>query len=206
MAPFFKLPVASTIVQHEKQLCLISPIAFSETQIAEIRALGDVVQLIAPNSFHHLSFPKAQAHWPSAKTWATLALMRKRKDIRFEAVLDERSLIPGLMPIVFEGAPLPSEVLLFHHHSKSLIVTDLLFNTAAREVGFLGSVYLMLTGMNGKAKASPVWRWFVKDKTAARRSLHRLLELDFERIVPAHGAVVESGAKAVLQSAWKSFL
>jgi hypothetical protein len=97
-------------------------------------------------------------------------------------------------------------VLFFHHDSKSLIVTDLILHIAAQRAGIFGNVYLSLTGMNGQARACPLWRRWVKDRAAPRKSLHQLFSLEFERIVPAHGAVVTSEAQAVLRPAWTPFL
>ena len=44
-----------------------------------------------------------------------------------------------------------------------------------------------------------------RDKVAARASLERVLSWDFDRILLAHGQVVETGGKAVFRDAY-SFL
>lgn len=42
----------------------------------------------------------------------------------------------------------------------------------------------------------------VSDRRALGRSIERILEWDFERILPGHGEVVEKGAKEALRRAW----
>ena len=45
----------------------------------------------------------------------------------------------------------------------------------------------------------------LRDKAAARASLERLLSWDFEKIVLAHGRLIQKGGKAALRDAF-SFL
>jgi hypothetical protein len=45
-------------------------------------------------------------------------------------------------------------------------------------------------------------RLLVRDRAAARRSLERILAWDFERVVVAHGAVLESGGREALRAAY----
>ena len=45
-------------------------------------------------------------------------------------------------------------------------------------------------------------RLAVSDRAALRRSLEKVLEWDFERIVPGHGEVIEHAGPAELRAAW----
>ena len=45
-----------------------------------------------------------------------------------------------------------------------------------------------------------------KDKKAAGKSLRRILDWDFERIILAHGDLVEENPKETLVAAWKGLL
>ena len=42
-----------------------------------------------------------------------------------------------------------------------------------------------------------------KDKAAARESLQRILEWDFDRIVLSHGDLIETNARTVALGAWE---
>ena len=48
------------------------------------------------------------------------------------------------------------------------------------------------------------FRMGIRDRQAARRSVQRILEWDFDRILPGHGEIIDSGGKAALKQdlAW----
>jgi hypothetical protein len=46
----------------------------------------------------------------------------------------------------------------------------------------------------------------VRKRRAARDSVERILDWDFDRIVVGHGAIVESGGRQVFRSALSSLL
>ena len=52
-------------------------------------------------------------------------------------------------------------------------------------------------------KPAPEYQLGWKDKAAARDSLDKILHWDFERIVLAHGDLIEKNAKQIAQSAWR---
>ncbi len=58
--------------------------------------------------------------------------------------------------------------------------------------------------MWNQAKPAPEYQWGWSDKNAARETLERMLQWDFERVVIAHGDCIEQDAHAVLREAWKN--
>jgi hypothetical protein len=57
--------------------------------------------------------------------------------------------------------------------------------------------------MWNKPKPAPEYQLGWKDKKAAGKSLQKMLEWDFERIIIAHGENIESDAKTKAHEAWK---
>ncbi len=55
---------------------------------------------------------------------------------------------------------------------------------------------------DGRPATTPLERLLVRDRDAFRRSLAKILAWPIERIVLAHGAVVESGGRAALAAAY----
>ena len=53
-------------------------------------------------------------------------------------------------------------------------------------------------------KPAPEYQLGWKDKVAARKSLERILDWDFERIILSHGDLIDDEAKAIAQKAWKA--
>ncbi|MBR9652572.1 hypothetical protein [Thalassovita aquimarina] len=52
-------------------------------------------------------------------------------------------------------------------------------------------------------KRQPDYQLGWNDRKAAKASLQRILDWDFERIIIAHGDNIDSNAKAVARRAWK---
>jgi hypothetical protein len=52
-------------------------------------------------------------------------------------------------------------------------------------------------------KPAPEYQLGWKDKKAARRSLMKILEWDFDRIIIAHGDLIEENARQVALNAWR---
>jgi hypothetical protein len=52
-------------------------------------------------------------------------------------------------------------------------------------------------------KPAPEYQLGWKDKEAARRSLMKILEWDFDRIIIAHGDLIEENAQQVALNAWR---
>jgi hypothetical protein len=90
-----------------------------------------------------------------------------------------------------EGAPKVDEFVFFHVASRTLIVTDLLFQIRY-PVNALTKMILWMAGVNkGKLAQSRLWRSITKDRGAAGRSVAQMLAWNFERVVLAHGDFVE---------------
>ena len=83
----------------------------------------------------------------------------------------------------------------------SLIVGDTCFNIE-RDAPF--ATRLWAWGQRGRPRAgpTPLFRLAIRDKRAARVSVERILNWDFERIVVGHGAIIESDGHDVFREAW----
>jgi hypothetical protein len=94
------------------------------------------------------------------------------------------------------------EVVLYQRASRTLVITDLCFNIQRSDSG-LARAFFRANGMWRRFGPSRIIRLLaVSDRAALQRSLARLLEWDFTRIVPGHGDVVERDAPAALRAAW----
>ena len=183
-------------------LMLHSPVPLSD----DLDVLGPVSHIVAPNTFHHLHFAKAAERFPGATTWAAPGLAQKRKDLTFAHELGGDGPWPEEIDcVVLDGMPSLNEALLFHRASKTLILTDLVFNI--HEVNnWITSVVLRMVGAWQRCASSRLLRSTVKDRAAFARSLQRAFEWDFERVVLSHGRIIERDARDTLQEAlaWAS--
>ena len=92
------------------------------------------------------------------------------------------------------------EHVFFHPTSRTLVVADLVFNVHACP-GLGMPLFLRLVGAWKKLAQSRVWRFATKDRAAAAASIDEVLAWDFDRLVMAHGDVIESGAREQLAEA-----
>jgi hypothetical protein len=64
-------------------------------------------------------------------------------------------------------------------------------------------VYLRLAGLKGRVGWSRFFRLVYTDRRAARRSIDRLLAHDFDRVILAHGRVLQSGGREAVREAYR---
>jgi glyoxylase-like metal-dependent hydrolase (beta-lactamase superfamily II) len=91
-----------------------------------------------------------------------------------------------------------NEVVFFHRPSKTLIATDLAFNVGASSP-FPTRFAFRLARAYGRLSPTLLERLMIRDRAAFRRSLKRILEWPFERVVVAHGEVSETGGRGELE-------
>jgi hypothetical protein len=181
-------------------LLLHSPIAPNAELVREVEALGPVAFLVAPNKFHHLFLGEWLRPFPEAQVYGAPGLQEKRPDLEIAGVLTDEP-EPGwadtLDQVRVEGCPLVNEIAFFHRPSGTLVATDLAFNvgpsspTTTRFVFRLARTY-------GRLSPTLLERLLVRDRQAFRRSLERILEWPFERVIVAHGEVSETGGREQL--------
>ena len=186
------------------RLWLHSPIARSPELAVDVAGLGTPAFVVAPNRFHHLYAGEWQAAHPSAEVHVAPGLAAKRPDLAPCATLGA-SPPPGwadaLDQTALEGWPLANEVVFFHRASATLIASDMAFHFGA-ESAPLTRFLFRLSGGYGRLSTTVLERLLVRDRAAFRRSLDRVLAWPIERIVVAHGAVLERDARAQLAHAY----
>jgi hypothetical protein len=186
----------------DEALLLHSVVPIDDELARAIAALGGVRYIVAPNALHHVHLEGVAARYPEATLYGVPALTKKHPSLELMDLTDTSVPFPDetLMRLPIAGAPKVDEVVLMHHGSKSLIVADLFFNVHEFR-GWLTPWVFRLVGAYKRFAQSRSWRLFVKDRALAGRSAERILEQDFERIVVAHGRVLESDAKCEARQA-----
>ena len=179
-----------------------SPITPTAQLLDELKALGEVRFVIAPNKSHHLFFlPFLQAQ-PSAQGYVAVGLESKRPDLHgFAQIPLEPPWGGDLQGFFIEGLPLLNETVWFHKESGTLIVTDLLF-CFSQQNQRLTSVVATLLGVNGKLGMSRTMKLAVRDRRALARSVALLLALPVQRVIVAHDQIVDDRAAQRLAQAF----
>ena len=208
---FYGLEVGTrmTVIRlADGSLLLHSPVELDAELRRELEALGRVRFAVAPNRVHHLYAGDVAKVYPEARLWVGPGLERKRPDLVFAGVLGDEAPAEWKDEVeqtFFRGRPYENEVVFFHRASRTLITCDLAFNFGPRTATPTRLLMTLLRsyGRFGPSTLDPL---LIRDRRAARRSLERILGWDFDRVVVAHGDVLESGGREALRRGYSWLL
>ena len=201
------LTTRMTIVRlADGALVVHSPIRLTDELRSAAASAGRVRFIIAPNRFHHLFVPDWQQAYPDAQTFCAPGLDTKRADLKFTAILgdDPPTAWANEMDQAFMRAfPPLNEIVFFHRKTRTLIFTDLLFNIARHDSAY-GRFLLRLDGaFRGLAIPRSFRLLLRRRRPECAAFLNRLLSWDFDRVILAHGEIINSGAKPAVERAWR---
>lgn len=223
---YFGLEVGTrmTVIRlSQDQLVLIAPIKLQDDIADQLNQLGNVSDIIAPNLYHHLFLNQCKQRYPNATVWATSGLQDKCPDLLIDKTLsDSRSdtlrehttksfnglevaQVVGFNTLDIRGyAPL-NEWVFFHAKSRTLIITDLAFHFDRHSSLFAQLVSKVLGGYQ-QLRPSLLEKIATRDKEQVRQSLQPILAWDFERVIMAHGSIIEQDGKRQFQRGYEWFL
>lgn len=112
----------------------------------------------------------------------------------------------------FVSAHPNKELVFFNKPERTLIEADFLFNLPATEqfsktkesptAGILTRLFVRLNSTQGAALGQKRFLWWAissRDRKSYNESVKRVDGWDFDRIVPCHGDVIETGGKGVFR-------
>jgi hypothetical protein len=204
-----RMPISSTVFRlPDRSLLLYSPGDIDDIQAKELAVLGEVSHIVAPSLLHHLYVGNAAARWPHAKLHAAPGLAAKRPDIEFHRELGrdpDPAWGDALDVEVVGGTPSLNEAVLFHRPSGTLSVADFVFNIT-RPANLATRFVLAMTGTGGRElRQSRMWRFAVRDRTAARGSIDRILAWPIRHVLPVHGEAVDIDAPHLASRLGRSY-
>lgn len=189
----------------EGQLVVFSPLPVSDVALSQLRALGQPAAFVIPSRFHEKFFSDYFAHFPQSLFLASSASLADHPEWNLREFSTSPAALAGFDPIKVEGMPSVQEHVFFHRATRTLILADLLFNVP-QSGGWFTRALFKLADIGGKPRPSRLWRTMIKDHNAFALSLQRISELDFVRIVPGHGDVIEAGARQIFDEAFSFWL
>lgn len=215
---YFGLEVGTrmTVIRlSSNKLMVISPIQGDNATINDLNQLGEVIYIVVPNLYHHLFVAEFQLYYPNAKLWAVSGLERKRPDLQIDQIISNQSihLIDGVEYVLVEGfntfdlrgfSPL-NECVFYHAKSRTLIVTDTVFHFD-EQFSPRTKLIAKMIGAYNQLRPSLLEKFATQDKIKVKHSIQQLLAWDFERIIMAHGSIIEQDAKPLLKAGYEWFL
>jgi len=187
-------------------LFIWSPILLTHSLQAEVDAVGQVQQIIAPNSLHHLFVPEWKRAYPAAKVFAAPGLRKKRDDIVFDADLGSApspDWVGEIDQALMHGNLITTEVVFFHAKSGTVLFTDLIQQLPTNLISGWRAIVARIDLMVGPEPSVPrKLRVAFANRRAARKSLQRVLAWPAQKVLMAHGTPVETDAQAYLRRAF----
>ena len=212
---FMGLPVGTrmTVIRlADNSLLLISPIAITPEIKQQLNSLGTVRYLIAPNLFHHLYLADCQKVYPQAQIVAPPDLETKKPQLKIAKTFTqdeidfnselEYQLFSGFQILIIPQIKIANEIVFYHPSTKTLIITDSAFNFDA-SYPLITQFAMRIVDSYQTLKPSWLEKIAVRDKQAAKTAIALILAWDFERIIMAHGKIVETNAKQQLAAGYQ---
>lgn len=195
-----------TVVRCEDGLALINSMRLSDEGLSELDALGEVKHVIRIGSFHgrddgfYRDRYGAKIYAVEGQTYARGLDPKKPNLEPFlepDAWLNEQSTLPiaDAKLRVFASSRPPEAVCLLQREGGILVTADSLQHTPKPDeyFNFLAKILMKKMGFFVPYNVGPAWLQFSHTTKADVRSI---LELEFEHVLPGHGAAVIGDAKA----------
>src|SRR5690606_30249989 len=133
--------------------------------------------------------------FPGAEFFVTQALKKKRESLSGTVIQAGGEPSFGeAQSLVLGGMPKLDELVMLHQPSRTLLVTDLVFNILEYK-GWQAGVMFRLVGTHKKLAQSRMFGAVVRDRAALEASMERMFGWDFDRVIMAHGEILERGGK-----------
>jgi hypothetical protein len=187
-------------------LIVHSPVRVSEELRTGAASIGRVRFILAPNRFHHLFVSDWQIAYPEAQTLCAPGLDTKRADLKFDATLGDvpptawtdevaQAFMPAFPPL--------NEVVFFHRRTRTVIFTDLLFNIVRHDSAYARFLLRLDGAFQGPAIPRSFRLLLRRRRSECAAFLDRLLSWDFDRVILAHGDIIDRDAKSAVERVWR---
>ena len=196
-----------TVVREGERLVIINSVRLGTDGLEKLDALGKVTDVIRLAGFHGADDPFYRDRY-DAKVWVlkgqryTAGFDTKSSETYFEPQVaieaDTKLPLEGASLYRFSTDP-PEGLLRLDREGGILVSGDCLQNWATTDEYFsgLGKVMMKMMGFIKPHNIGPGW---LRQAKPDPKELRGVLELDFEHVLPAHGAPVVGGAKASYRS------
>ncbi|KAJ5562691.1 hypothetical protein N7535_002864 [Penicillium sp. DV-2018c] len=213
-------------------LAVFSPVSLTPEVREAVESLGGNVKYIAaPDLEHHINLTPWKKAYPQAEILAPEGLLEKRqsnpehRDTPFSFIFKKEDKLPRSISKEFDAefeseyvhAHGSRELVFFHKPSRSVIEADLLFNLPAKEQyskseegsrpNLLTKIIMPLISVKQPSTWQRRFAWYIlsaKDRPGFNESMKKIDQWDFDRLIPCHGDVIETGAKGIFRDvmAW----
>lgn len=205
MNPVVSIARNMAIIRSEGELTLIDPIRLNPEGEAQLKALGTPKRVIRLGAFHGVDdtyytdiFKTEFWCQPGGTTYT---------EPKIDVALSDAVALPfhDAELFCFAGTVQPESALLIKRGGGILITCDAIQNYGDYSNNSLvAKIMLPFIGFPKTCLIGPLWLKFMTPEGESLKSeFERLLSLDFDRLLSAHGTLLKSGAHAAVEQALK---
>ncbi|RQG99987.1 DUF4336 domain-containing protein [Natrarchaeobius oligotrophus] len=193
--------ITSVMKLSSGELFVQSPAELTPDLKAALDEIGDVRFVAATSKLHgHLYMEQYRDAYPNVELLAAPGLAARRTDLRFDHLLGETPdprWSTDVDQVAIDGHRWLTEIAFFHRPSRTVVLGDLGFHIDERSPL---KTRLVARGFRMYRRLSPPIevRHTIANEATFRRSIRDVLAWEFDRVVPGHGTVVDSGGKRAL--------
>jgi len=204
--PFMRISRNMGIVREGSELTLVNPIRLNSEIERKLTQLGEVKNIVRLGAFHGIDDPYyvekfAAQFWsqPNGKTYT-------------EPLIDIEIGIGGLTPtsdsefFEFRGTKEPECALLLKRGTGVLLTCDAIQNYGDYSFNnWLAKLVMPRMGFVKTTIIGPIWlKLMTPENESLKSEFLRLLELKFDKLLSAHGTILEQGAHEAVEVAVQS--
>jgi len=185
-----------------------------------INAMGTVKYLITPDYEHAMNISAFHKRYPDAKVIGPGGIDQKKPDVKWTGIMGQggEDVTYGFedeIKLHYFPGHANKEIAILHVPSRTLIEADLVFNLPPKEQYSTtkqspAAVWPLSVFQNGLrpdgASHQSLSGMVGKDKAAMKRDVAAVSAWDFDRIIPCHGDVIETGGKEAWKKVMKKYL
>ena len=191
------------------ELFVHSPAKLTDELREELASLGEVRFVVPASKLHgHLYMEQYRAAFPRVELLAAPGLPARRTDLAFDGLLGsvpDPRWATDVDQVAIMGNWWLTELAFYHRRSRTLLLGDVGYHVGP-EMPFKTRLMGRALGMYGRLGMPLDFRLTIRNERTFRRSLRSILAWDFDRIVPGHGTIIETGGADVFRDSYASYL
>lgn len=186
-APGIIFPSKTFILNDEKNVFVISPCDLEDSLVKELKESSKKINFIAPNNFHNMFLKTMKEKFNDAQFFGP----KRSAKVSGVDLLNTNEIKSDDIEFIFiKGCSTLSETCFYQKSTRTLFVTDLLFNMH-HKMNLAMKMVMKLVGGYHQLNTSKSVKLGIKDKESFLETLKSLKALDIEKVVPSHGDPID---------------
>ena len=203
MNPMVRISRNMGIVRHEGQLTLLDPVRVNAEVEGRLKQLGEIKHVIRLGAFHGLDDPYYVDTF-GAKFWSQAGGTTYTKPDIDEVLTEDTELpFPNARLFLFKDTVQPECTLLIEREGGVLFTCDAIQHYGDYSYNNLMAKLMMpFIGFPRTTIVGPIWlKYMTPEGGNLEGEFRDLLKLKFDKLLSAHGTLIESGAHAAVTRA-----